>query len=212
MQKPKNVEEYIAQQRAALASNPECGTTHYNLAVALLGQQKYDEAQKELLAAIECSPTLAEAYVQLGGICLQRGDMDGCLAYNQRAVKVWAGFAEGYGNIGFVHLQRGSVDEAISALKKAITYNSNFLQAYTTLANAYLMKGLVDESIKASLKAIQLEPVFAVAHNNLAIAYLENGEYDLAIKYLSDVPDMELNNEEIIEKKFKLGYCYFVKR
>ena len=68
MQKAKNVEEYIARQRSAIASNPECGTSHYNLAVALLGQKKYDEAEKELHEAIQCSPNLAEAYVQLGGI------------------------------------------------------------------------------------------------------------------------------------------------
>ena len=82
MDKPRNAEEYIARQRAALAANAECGTSHYNLAVALLGQKKYDEAEGELLEAIDCSPSLAEAYVQLGGICLQRGDLDGCLNYN----------------------------------------------------------------------------------------------------------------------------------
>ena len=64
MPKAKNVDEYIAKQRAAIASNPDCGTSHYNLAVALLGQQKYDEAEKELQEAVSCSPTLAEAYVR----------------------------------------------------------------------------------------------------------------------------------------------------
>ncbi|MDP2645284.1 MAG: hypothetical protein Q8P24_10115, partial [Desulfobacterales bacterium] len=57
--KPKTVEQYIAGQRAALAVNPECGMTRYNLAVALLGQKRYAEAEQELLAAIECSPALA---------------------------------------------------------------------------------------------------------------------------------------------------------
>ena len=78
----KNAEEYIAQQKAAIASNPECGNSHYNLAVGLMGQQKYDEAEKALFEAIECSPGMAEAYVLLGGICLQRNDLDGCLKYN----------------------------------------------------------------------------------------------------------------------------------
>ena len=67
MSKAKNAEEYIAQQQAALAANPDCGTTHYNLAVALLGQKNYDEAEEQLHQAIDCSPNLAEAYVQLGG-------------------------------------------------------------------------------------------------------------------------------------------------
>jgi tetratricopeptide (TPR) repeat protein len=183
MVQAKNAQEYVAQQRAAIAANPECGTSRYNLAVALIGLKEYDEAETELLEAVSCSPTLAEAYVQLGGICLEREDIDGCLDYNQRAVKTRAGFSEGWGNIGFVQLQKGEVDEAIRALKKAITYNSTFIQAYTTLANAYLMKGLVTESIEANLKALELQPNFAVAHNNLTIGYLEKKEFDKAAKH-----------------------------
>lgn len=178
-----NVEEYIARQRAAIASNPECGTSHYNLAVGLLGLQKYDEAEKELLEAIDCSPNLAEAYVQLGGICMQRGDIDGCLDFNQRAVKSRAAFSEGWGNIGFVHLQKGESEEAIRALKKAINYNSRFIQAYTTLANAYLMEGLVAESIEANKKALEIQPDFPIAHYNLALSYMENDQFDEAIEH-----------------------------
>jgi len=183
MEKPRNVEEYIARQRAAIAANPECGTSHYNLAVALLGQKKYNEAEKALVEAVNCSPTLAEAYVQLGGICLQRGDLEGCLNYNRQAVKSRAVFAEGWGNIGFVELQKGNIDEAIHALKKAITYNSRFVQAYATLANAYLISGLLDESIQANLKALDIESDFPVVHNNLAICYLEQENYDKAIEH-----------------------------
>ncbi len=182
MPKAKNVEEYIAMQRTGVASNPDCGTSHYNLAVGLMGQKKYNEAEKELHAAIDCSPSLAEAYVQLGGICLQRGDLDGCLEYNKRATKARAGFFEGYGNMGFVHLQRGEAEEAIAALKKALTFNSRFIQAHSTLASAYLMSGLIDESLKANLKVIELDPNFAIAYNNLAIAYLEKGEYNKAVE------------------------------
>ena len=183
MEKAKNVEEYIARQRAGIASNPDCGTSHYNLAVALIGLKQFEEAEKELQEAVNCSPGLAEAYVQLGGLCLQRGDIDGCLQYNKQAIHSRAGFSEGYGNIGFIHLQKGNLDEAIAALKKAIAYNSNFLQAYTTLANAYLIKNLVVESIEANLKALEIEPNFAIAHNNLAIAYMENGQFDKAVEH-----------------------------
>jgi len=92
MVQAKNADEFIEKQRAAVASNPECGTSRYNLGVGLLGQGKIDEAEQAFYDAIDCSPNLAEAYVQLGGICLRRGDMDGCLEFNQRAVKSRAGF------------------------------------------------------------------------------------------------------------------------
>lgn len=181
MQKPNDVDEFIARQRAAIAANPDCGTSHYNLAIALMGKQQYEEAKNELHQAIDCSPGLAEAYVQLGAICLRNDDLDGCLAYNQRAVKARPGFSEGWGNIGFVHMQKGDLDEAIKALKRATAFNFRFIQALTTLGNAYLMKGMVDESIETNLKALKVEAEFPVAHNNLAIAYLEKKDFKKAV-------------------------------
>jgi tetratricopeptide (TPR) repeat protein len=182
--KYKDPHERIAELRQALDSNSECGTSHYNLAVALMGAQRFAEAEEALHRAIDCSPSLAEAYAMLGGLCLRSGDLDGCLDWNRRAVKARPGFSEGYGNIGFVQLQRGDVDAAISALEKATHFNFRFVQALTTLANAYLMAGRVQDSIATNLKVIDLEPNFAVAHNNLAIAYLEQGQFDKAAQHL----------------------------
>lgn len=189
--KPKTSDEYIEKLQSQLKGNTECGTTHYNLAVALMGKQEYDAAEKALHDAVDCSPSLAEAYVLLGGICLQRGDLEGCLRYNKYAVKARAGFAEGYANIGFVLLQiidgkdeeadNEKLDLAIKNLQKAVIHNAHFVQAYTTLANAYLMKGLVDESIQANLEAVRIQPEFPIAHNNLAVGYLQKKEYELAI-------------------------------
>jgi tetratricopeptide (TPR) repeat protein len=183
MAKAKNANEFIARQRLAIAQNPECGTSHYNLAIALMGQNKYDEAEKHLHEAIECSPSLAEAFVALGGISLQRGDLDSCLNYNRSAVKARPGFSEGWGNIGFIELQKGNIDEAIKALEKATTFNFRYVQAFANLANAYLLSGRVDESIQTGLKALALHPDFAPAHNNLAIAYLAKGQHQPAIEH-----------------------------
>ena len=95
MEKAKNAEEYIAQQRQMIASNPDCGTSYYNLAVALIGIQKYDEAEKELFNALECSPGLAEAMVQLGGLALRKGDLDGLSGIQQKRRQGEAGFLRG---------------------------------------------------------------------------------------------------------------------
>jgi tetratricopeptide (TPR) repeat protein len=210
---PKNADERIAQLRAQLAKNPECGTTHYNLAVALMGNKEYVAAEEELHEAIECSPSLAEAYVLLGGLCLQKNDLEGCYRFNQRATKARAGFAEGYGNMAFVLLQlvdgknpkedEEKVDKAIKNLRKAIIHNKNFVQAFTTLGTAYFMKGLVREGIEANLEAIKIQPEFPIAHNNLAVAYLEIGEFDKAIEHCDKA--MELGFEVAQELKDELA-------
>jgi tetratricopeptide (TPR) repeat protein len=209
----KNADEHIAELRTKLAQNTECGTTHYNLAVALMGKKEYDEAENVLHDAVDCSPNLAEAYVLLGGICLQRNDLEGCLRYNRLAAKSRAGFSEGYGNIAFVLLQQcdgvdsvedtKKIDEAIKMLQKAIVHNSKFVQAYTTLGTAYFMKGLIDEAVEANKKAIKIEPNFPIAHNNLAVGYLELKDYkkacehcDKAVALGYDIPEALLKELE----------------
>ena len=195
-QRPSNVDDHIAYLRNQLSRNPECGTTHYNLAVSLMGKKEYAEAEDALHEAIDNSPSLAEAYVLLGGICLQRKDLEGCYRYNQRATKARAGFAEGFGNMAFVLLQlvdgkdakedEEKVDKAIKNLRKAIIHNKNFIQAYTTLGTAYFMKGLVKEGIKANQEALHVEPQFPIAHNNLAVAYLELEDYEKAVTHCDE--------------------------
>ncbi|MBF0467336.1 MAG: tetratricopeptide repeat protein [Desulfamplus sp.] len=212
--KPKNSDEYIEKLRMQLKGNAECGTTHYNLAVALMGKQEYDAAENALHDAVECSPSLAEAYVLLGGICLQRNDLEGCLRYNKYATKARAGFAEGYANIGFVLLQlidgkdekedEEKLDLAIKNLRKAIIHNAKFVQAYTTLGNAYLMKGLIEESIKANLEAVKVQPEFPIAHNNLAVAYLEQKDYDLAILHCDKAESLGFKVADAMKQELAL--------
>ncbi len=207
----QNVDEKIAQLRQGIAKNPECGTSHYNLAVALMGKQEYAEAEQVLHEAITQSPTLAEAYVLLGGICLQRNDLEGCFRFNKRATQARAGFAEGHANMAFVLLQlvdgkdpkedEEKVDKAIKHLRKAIIFNKNFIQAYTTLGTAYFMKGLVDEGIKANLEAVNIQPDFPIAHNNLAVAYLEREDYEKAVLHCDKALSLGFEvNSDLIEE------------
>ncbi len=180
----QNTDEYIEELKIALAKNMDCGNTHYNLAVALLSKGLWEEAKGEFMAAIQSSPSLAEAYVDLGGLYFQQGDLENCIRLNLEAIKVRPKFSVPYGNVGFAYLQKGDVDAAIDTLEKAMEINPQFVQALTTLASAYFMKGRVEDSIAASLKALELAPHFGVAHNNLALGYLEKGDRRKAIEHL----------------------------
>ena len=64
----ENLDEYIADLRAALSQNDGCANHHYNLGVALLSKGDFVAAEESFLAAVRNSSHLAEAYVQLGGI------------------------------------------------------------------------------------------------------------------------------------------------
>ncbi|EPR36162.1 Tetratricopeptide TPR_1 repeat-containing protein [Alkalidesulfovibrio alkalitolerans DSM 16529] len=174
--KATNVDEYIAEQQNALARNPECANTHYNLGVGYLSKRMFREAEESLIKALDCSPKLVEAYVQLGGIAMQRGDLETCLRYNQMAVRERPFFAVPHANIGFVHMQRGEADQAIAAFKKAVAQDPKFVQAMANLGGVYYMKGMLDAAENWCKKALAVEPKFGPAYHNLAMVALERGD------------------------------------
>ena len=136
-----DLDEYIADLKKEIEANEQCATHYYNLGLALLTKRDFVAAEEALLNAVRNSPHLAEAYVQLGGICLERGDLEGCLRYNEEAANCRAKFPIPWSNIAFVHLQRGEPDKAITALRKALKWDPKFVQAKNALSTAYYMKG-----------------------------------------------------------------------
>ncbi len=180
----ESLDEYIADLQSEIEENEgKCANHHYNLGVALLSKSDYMAAEDSFLEALRQSPRLAEAYVQLGGICLSRGDLDGCLRYNEEAAQCRAKFPVPWGNIGFVHLQRGETDKAIAALKKALKWDKDFIQAKATLGAALYMAGQIDASIALSNEVIDKHPAFGPAWNNLSLAWLEKGDRDKAKEF-----------------------------
>lgn len=171
------VDEYIADLKAKLEKNNECGNTWYNLGVALLSKRDFMEAERAFREAVGNSPKLAEAYVQLGGLAMNRGDLEGCLNYNVQATQVRPFFAVPWGNIGFCQLQQGDSDKAVRSLEKAIKYDPNFVQALATLGSAHFQRGELDDAEEKLSKAVQIQPKFGPAWNNLALIHAERGQW-----------------------------------
>jgi len=185
-----DLDEYIADLQEEVSKNENCANHQYNLGVAFISKGDFMAAEDALLAAVRASPRLAEAYIQLGGLCMQRDDLDGCLRYNEEAAGCRAKYAVPWGNIGFVHLQRGDTEKAITALQKAIKWDKTFIQAMATLGSAYFMTGEYDASVEISQKALALQPGFAPALNNLALAYFEKDDFAKAVEYADKAQEM----------------------
>ena len=82
MKEPQDSEEFIAQQKAILAENPECSNSHYNLGVTLMQQGKLDEAIDAFNEAIASSGRMFEAQVNLGYIYFKKGDLEKVVEVN----------------------------------------------------------------------------------------------------------------------------------
>jgi len=57
---PQDSEDFIQQQKAVLAENPECASTSYNMGVALMEQGRLDEAVEAFREAVANSGRMFE--------------------------------------------------------------------------------------------------------------------------------------------------------
>lgn len=177
-----DLDEYIGDLKAEIAANEKCATHHYNLGVALLSKRDFVAAEEAFLNAVRQSPHLAEAYIQLGGICMERGDLEGCLRYNQEAANCRPKYAIPQANIAFVHLQQGRPDEALKALTKALQWNPRLVQARNGLAIAHYMQGDYKASEDDCRALLADEPEFGPAWQNLSLALFQQERFPEAVQ------------------------------
>ncbi len=85
-------------------------------------------------------------------------------------------------------------------------------ELHAGLTALYLQQPDAEKRLLYFIEKQDPAPVANLARLAIGDYYYNKREYDLAIKYLNKINKSDLNNDELIGLKFKLGYCYFVKK
>ncbi|MEL6537189.1 MAG: tetratricopeptide repeat protein [Bacteroidota bacterium] len=93
---------------------------HLTRANLLLQQGNYQEAEKELKAALEQNPNMPEALRLLAVVKLEMGDNEAGLQVAERALAADPGHAEGHYILGFAQVRSRQLDQAEKSLNEAI--------------------------------------------------------------------------------------------
>ena len=88
MKQPQDSETFIAEHRKLAKEDVECASESYNRGVALMEQEKLDEAEAAFRDAIGDSARMFEAWVNLGYIYFKKGDLPQVVEANRRAVEI----------------------------------------------------------------------------------------------------------------------------
>jgi Flp pilus assembly protein TadD len=154
---------------------------HYNLAVALHGKGKLEEAVACYRKAIALDPKYAHAHENLGVALVNQGKVEEAVACYRKAIALDPQVAAYHHNLGVTLDGKGQVDEAIVCYRKAIALDPQHVLAHYNLGVALHGKGKLEEAVACYRKAVALDPAHVQAHENLGIALVYHGKVEEAV-------------------------------
>lgn len=130
-----------------------------------LRQSRLDDAQRELLGALEVMPESAKALALLGLAYFRGGKFAEALPVYRRLVGLMPGDASHQLNLGLVLLKLGDATAAASALEKSRAIDPSAGRAVSYLGLAYARGGRFPEAYQAFLQAGQNDLAREIAEN-----------------------------------------------
>jgi superkiller protein 3 len=118
------------------------------LGLAYLNQQRFPEARKALLRALELDPTLTDAEYSLGVLFSKEGDSQSALAHFQRVLQAQPTHAKALLDAGTLYLQQGELEKASSALQASERADPTDPNTQYQLSLLYNRLGNADEARK----------------------------------------------------------------
>ena len=174
------------------------------LALGILGaltwQRGYAYADEETLwrDTLRKNPSSFIANGNLGGILLQRGELEPAAELFQTALRSKPDFPEGLDNLGIVRQRQGKIDEAVALFGEALRWNPKFANTHNNLGIVLAQQGKSSEALDHFHEAVRIRPAFAKAHQTLGLTLEGLGrtgdaveEYRETLRFAPDAPDVE---------------------
>ncbi|MBI4716478.1 MAG: tetratricopeptide repeat protein [Planctomycetes bacterium] len=137
--------------RRAVTLRPDNGVYRNDLGFELMFQEMWTDAEGEFRKAIECSPALARAHINLGLALGRLGQFDEAL----EAFRSVLPGPDAYYNLGLILRAQGQHQRAEAAFEKSLSMNPNFAAAETQLQQ------LVQRRATQATAAPEPEPIVA---------------------------------------------------
>jgi protein O-mannosyl-transferase len=126
---------------------------HHNLASALLGGGRYEEAVDHLNKAIRLKPDYAEAYNNRGVAYTNLGQYKLAIEDYNKAISLNPNNALAYNNRGFIYGKLIQYQQAIEDYNEAIRLRPDYVRAYYDRGVAYLKQGNTEMGCRDAQKA-----------------------------------------------------------
>ncbi|MCX5757587.1 MAG: tetratricopeptide repeat protein, partial [Candidatus Hydrogenedentes bacterium] len=151
-------------------------TVLHNMGLALLAQDKCDEAIACFRQAIAANPDFALAHNNLGYALARKGAFEEAVVEYREALRTEPKFGLALYNMGDALLAQGKCEDAIQTYTHAAEADPQKRhEALNNIGNVLVRQGKNDEAVAYFRQAIAANPDFALAHNNLGYELARKG-------------------------------------
>ncbi|MBN1675284.1 MAG: tetratricopeptide repeat protein [Kiritimatiellae bacterium] len=184
---------------------PRNAMAHNNLAIALTGEGRLEEAVRHYRAALAEIPDYADAHYNLANVLGDLGRVEAAIHHYSRNIAIRPYDAEGHNNLGVTYSSLGRYDEAIQHYRAAVRARPSMVEAQNNLGVDLARRGRYTEAVEHYRKAIAYKPDFVDAHNNLGVSLFELGRVAEAIAQYSVAVQL---NPRYAEAHSNLGIAF----
>ena len=192
-------EDAVRTLEEGVRDNPGNYALLSTLGLLLVMSRRDDRAEVVLDKALTIIDFDPDAWNNLGGVRMRKGDQEKALECFERAVSLDPQFTLAYLNIGLLRLDlyfgRGRNPDdlalAVKNLRQAVSLDAGLTPALRALGAALMASGNTDEAIGVWEKAVAANPKDDLSTYNLGLAYLKKGDRARALRSFETYLDLK---------------------
>jgi tetratricopeptide (TPR) repeat protein len=200
-------DEAITEFDKAAKADTKLPTLRTSRALALLGQKKTDEAEKELLKAIDEEPGDVRPVAALADFYLSdEKNYDKAFAYAKKAVSMAQDSPAAYLLLARVQKRQKNYQDALNSIAEALKMARDWSEAWYALGSTYEEAGDYEKAEKAYRTLAEKQPKNPGSLLTLASFLVDQGKKDEAADFIAKIralnpPKEMLDAVDSLEKK-----------
>ena len=168
-------------RKARIKSRPASCAELEVLAIDLINQDNFSEAEAIYREIIAAGTSNHAVYGNLAAICGMQGRFDELIVLLKRVLELKPDYPDAHNSLGIALQKQGDLVAAIASYSKALELKPNYPAAHYNLGNALKGQDDLAAAIASYNKALELKPDYLEAHYNLGNALKEQGDLAAAI-------------------------------
>jgi tetratricopeptide (TPR) repeat protein len=184
-----------AEFRLAAAADPDAPEPHAMLALALLEQERWDDAADEARNAIGLAPDWGYAHYVLGKVLLERHLPEEARAAVEEAISLDPTDADAHVLLAAIHFDESRFADALQSAQEALAHDPEHAGGNNLRAMALVKLGRRAEAGATIDATLARDPGNAVTHANQGWTLLESGDRERALEHFREALRLEPDNE-----------------